>query len=94
VCVTFVDLLKQLDVGDPLLVVGDDVVIFNTCKGAAVLEVAVSVLTESFITSHAYSGEVVSIARTIIGRLVVGREKARQCCQGGDALCWEIVKPQ
>jgi hypothetical protein len=30
---------------------------------------------------------VVSISRTIIGRLVVGRKKARQCCLGGDALC-------
>jgi hypothetical protein len=94
VSVSFVDLLKQLDVGDPLLVVGDDVVVFNTCKGVAVLEVAISVLTESFITSHSYSGEVVSIARTIIGHLVVGREKARQCCPGGDALCWEVVEPQ
>jgi hypothetical protein len=36
----------------------------------------------------------VSIARTIIGHLVVGREKARQCCPGGDALYWEIVEPQ
>jgi hypothetical protein len=93
VCISFVDLLKQLDVGDPLLLVGDDVVIFNTCKGVAVLKVAVSVLTESFIVSNPYSGEVVSIARTIVGRLVVGREKARQCCPGGDALCWEIDEP-
>jgi hypothetical protein len=59
-----------------------------------VLEVAVRVLTESFITSHPYSGEVVSIAKTIVGRLVVGREKSRQCCTGGDAFCWEIVEPQ
>jgi hypothetical protein len=86
VCISFVDLLKQLDVGDPLLLVGDDVVIFNTCKGVAILKVVVSVLTESFIASNPYSGEVVSIARTIIGRLVVGREKARQCCPGGDTL--------
>jgi hypothetical protein len=73
-CISFVDLLKQLDVGDSLFVVDNDVVIFDTCKGVAVLEVAVSVLTESFITSHPYSGEVVSIARAIVGRLVVGRE--------------------
>jgi hypothetical protein len=59
-----------------------------------VLKVAVVVLTESFITPHLYSGEVVSIARTIVGRLVVGREKAKQCCPGGDALYWEIVEPQ
>jgi hypothetical protein len=70
----FVDLLEQLDVGDSLFVVGNDVVVFDTCKGVAVLEVAVSVLTESFITSHLYSGEVVSITRTIVGHLVVGRE--------------------
>jgi hypothetical protein len=36
----------------------------------------------------------VSVASTIIGHLVVGREKARQRCPGGDALCWEIVEPQ
>jgi hypothetical protein len=35
-----------------------------------------------------------SVARTIVGRLVVGHEKARQRCPGGDALCWEIVEPQ
>jgi hypothetical protein len=80
VCVSFVDLLKQLDVGDPLLVISDDIFVFDTSEGAAVLEVAVSVLTESFITSHPYSSEVVSIARTILGRLVIGHEKARQCC--------------
>jgi hypothetical protein len=80
-CISFVDLLKQLDVGDSLFVVGDDVVVFNTCKGVAVLEVAFGVLTESFITSHPHSGEVVSIARTVVGRLVVGREEARQSCR-------------
>jgi hypothetical protein len=36
----------------------------------------------------------VSVARTITGRLVVGREKVRECFLGGDALCWEIVEPQ
>jgi hypothetical protein len=77
-----------------LFVVGNDVVIFDTCKGVAVLEVAVSILTESFITSHPYSGEVVSIARTIVGCLVVRREEARQRRPGGDALCWEVVEPQ
>jgi hypothetical protein len=93
-CVGFVDLLKQLDVGAYLFAVGDDVVVFDTCKAVAVLEVAVGVLTESFITSHPHSGEVMSIARTVVGRLVVGREEARQSCPGGDALCWEIVEPQ
>jgi hypothetical protein len=94
VCVSFVDLLEQLDVGDPLLVISDDVFIFDTCKGVAVLKVAVGVLLESFITSYPYTGEVVIIARTIIGHLVVGREKVGECCPGGDALCWEIVEPQ
>jgi hypothetical protein len=94
VCVSFMNLLEQLDVGDPLLVVSNDVFVFDTCKGVAVLEVAVGVLSESFVTSHSHSGEVVSVARTIIGRLVVGRKKARQCCPRGDALCWEIVEPQ
>jgi hypothetical protein len=93
-CIGFVDLLEQLDVGDSLFVVGIDVVIFDTCKSVAVLEVVDSILTESFITSHPYSSEMVSISRTIVGRLVVGREEARQSCPGGDALCWEVVEPQ
>jgi hypothetical protein len=70
----FVDLLEQLDVCDPLLVVCNDVVVFETCEGVAVLEVAVGVLTESFVSSHPHSGEVVNIARMIVGRLVIGRE--------------------
>jgi hypothetical protein len=70
----FVDLLEQLDISDSLFVVCNDVVVFDTCKGVAVVEVAVGVLTESFVSSHPYSGEVVSIARMIVGRLVVGHE--------------------
>jgi hypothetical protein len=85
---------NKLDVGNPLLVISNDVFVFDTCKGVTVLKVAVGVLSESFITSHSHSGEVVSVARTIIGPLLVGREKARQCCPGGDALCWEIIEPQ
>jgi hypothetical protein len=81
------NLLEQLDVGDSLLVVCDNVFVFDTCEGVAILEVAVGVLIESFITSHPHSSEVVSVARTIIGRLVVGREKASQSCPGSDALC-------
>jgi hypothetical protein len=72
--VGFVDLLEQLDIGDPLVVVCNDVVVFDTCKGVAVLEVAVGVLTESFISSHPNFAEVVSIARVIVGRLVISRE--------------------
>jgi hypothetical protein len=93
-CIGFLDLLEQLDLGDSLFIVGNDVIVFDTCKGVAVLEVAVSILSESFITSHPYLGEVVSIARTIVGRLVVGCEEARQSRPGGDALCWEVVEPQ
>jgi hypothetical protein len=94
VCVSFVDLLEQLDVGDPLFVISDDVFVFDTCEGVAVLEVAVSVLTQSFITSHPYSGEVVSIARTIVGCLVVGREKARQCYPTWRANCQMVRSGQ
>jgi hypothetical protein len=72
--VGFVVLLKQLDDGDPLLVVRNDIIVFDTCKGVAVLEVAVGVLTKSLISSHPNSGEVVTIARTIVGRLVIGCE--------------------
>jgi hypothetical protein len=32
VCVSFMNLLEQLDVGDPLLVVGNDVFVFDTCQ--------------------------------------------------------------
>jgi hypothetical protein len=46
------------------------------------------------IASHLYSGEVVSVTRAIIGRLIVGCEESRQCYRGGDALCWEIAEPQ
>jgi hypothetical protein len=70
----FVDLLEQLDISDSLFVVCNDIVIFDTREGVAVLEVAVGVLTESFVSSHPYSSEVVSIDRTIVGRRVVGRE--------------------
>jgi hypothetical protein len=70
----FVDLFEQLDIRDPLLVVCNDVVVFDTCKGVAILKVAVGVLTESFVSSHPNSGEVVSVARTIVGRLVIGCE--------------------
>jgi hypothetical protein len=35
-CVSFMDLLEELDVGDPLLVVGDDVLVFNPCESVAV----------------------------------------------------------
>jgi hypothetical protein len=64
----------KLDISDSLFVVCNDVVAFDTCEGVAVLEVAVGVLTKSFVSSHPYSSEVVSIGRTIVGRLVVGRE--------------------
>jgi hypothetical protein len=70
----FMDLLEQLDVSDPLLVVCNDIVVFDTCMGVVILEVAVGVLTESFVSSHPYSGEVVSIARTVVGRLIIGCE--------------------
>jgi hypothetical protein len=70
------DLLKELDVGDPILEVGDEVFVFDTCKGVTILEVAVSVLSESFIAPHTHSGEVMGITRMVVGRLVVGREES------------------
>jgi hypothetical protein len=42
--VGFMDLLEQLDVGDSFFVVGNDVVIFDTCGGVVVLEVADSLI--------------------------------------------------
>jgi hypothetical protein len=71
--VSFVDLLEELDIGDPLLVVSNDVLVLDTRKGVAVLEVAVGVLPKSLVTSHPHSGEVVSVTRSIVGRLLVGR---------------------
>jgi hypothetical protein len=79
--VSFVDLVEDLDVGDPLLVVGNDVFVFDTREGVAVLEVAVGVLSESLIASHPHSGEVVSVTRLIIGRLVVGVKRRDSVAQ-------------
>jgi hypothetical protein len=45
--VSFVDLLKELDVCDSFLVVGDDVPVLDTRKGVAVLKVVVGVLSKS-----------------------------------------------
>jgi hypothetical protein len=78
--ISFVDLLEELDFGDPLLLVSDEVLVFDTREGVAILEVAVGVFLKSLITSHPHSGEVISVTKSIVGRLVVGREEARQCC--------------
>jgi hypothetical protein len=88
------DFLEDLNVGDPLLIVGNDVLIFDTREGVAVLEIAVGVFLKGFVVSHQHSGEVVSVTRSVVGSLVVGREELGQCFPGGDALCWEIVEPQ
>jgi hypothetical protein len=69
------DLLEELDIGDSLLVVGDDVLILDTRKGVAVLEVAAGVVPEGFIVSHPHSSKVMSVIRSVVGRLVVGREE-------------------
>jgi hypothetical protein len=45
--ISFVDLLKELDVCDSFLVVGDDVLVLDTRKGVAVLKVVVGVLSKS-----------------------------------------------
>jgi hypothetical protein len=44
--------LEELDVGYPFLVVGYDVFILDTRESDAILKVAVSVLTESFVVPH------------------------------------------
>jgi hypothetical protein len=67
--------VKELDVGYPLLVVDYDVFVLDTCKGVAILKVLVSVLSESFVTAHPHSSEVMCVSRMIVGRLVVGREE-------------------
>jgi hypothetical protein len=45
--ISFVDVLKELDVCDSFLVVGDDVLVLDSRKGVAVLKVAVGVLSKS-----------------------------------------------
>jgi hypothetical protein len=74
--VGFVDLLKDLDVGNSLLVVGDEVFVLNTCKGVAILKVVVSVLSEGFVAPHLHFSEVMSISRMVVGHLVVGCEES------------------
>jgi ABC-type uncharacterized transport system ATPase subunit len=49
VSTNFMDLLEELEVGYPLLVVGYDVFILDIAEGVAVLEEATVVLSESFI---------------------------------------------
>jgi hypothetical protein len=70
-----VDPLKELEVGDSLLVVGYHVFILDTSEGVAVFEEMVSVLSESFTFLHPHFGEVVSVARAVAGPLVVCSEE-------------------
>jgi hypothetical protein len=72
--VCFMDLLEELEVSYPLLVVGYDIFILDAHKSVVVLEIAVSVLMESFILPHPHFGEVVSVVRAVVGRLIVGCE--------------------
>jgi hypothetical protein len=51
----------------------------------------VGALSENFFMPHPHSGEVVSVVSMIIGRLIVGHEKARQRCPGSDALYVDSV---
>jgi hypothetical protein len=69
------DLLEELEVGDSLLVIGDDVLVFNTHKGVVVLKVEVGVLPEGFVVSHPHSSEVMSVTRSVVGCLIIGREE-------------------
>jgi hypothetical protein len=84
--INFVDLLEELDVGYPLLVVGYDLFIVDTCESVAILNVVVSVLSESFITPNQHSNEVMCVAKVIVGCLIVCREESRQGRPRGDAL--------
>jgi hypothetical protein len=68
------DILEELEIGYPLLVVCYDVFILNFCESVAVLKIVVGVLAKSLILPHPYSGEVVSVSRVIVGHLIVGRE--------------------
>jgi hypothetical protein len=43
---------------------------------------------------HSYSGEVLCVARAIVGRLIVGREEPRQGRPWGDTLCRKVVERQ
>jgi fumarate reductase subunit D len=74
--ISFMDLFKELDVGDSLLVVGDDALVLDTHEGVAVLKVAVHVLPMGFVMSRLHSSELVSVTRSVVGRLVVGREES------------------
>jgi hypothetical protein len=74
--VDFMDLLEELDVSYPLLVVGYDVFVFDIYESVAILEVEVSVLIESFVAPHLHSSEVMCVARAIVDRLIVGREES------------------
>jgi hypothetical protein len=47
--INFMDLLEELEVSYPLLVVGYDIFIFDARKSVAVLEIAVGLLIESFV---------------------------------------------
>jgi hypothetical protein len=48
-CVSLMDLLEELDVGDSFLVIGDEVLVFDTREGVAVLDVEVSVFPKSLV---------------------------------------------
>jgi hypothetical protein len=70
------DLLEELELGDSLLVVVYDILILHSSKSVAVPEETVGVLLESFTFPHLYLGEVVSVARVVVGCLVVRREES------------------
>jgi hypothetical protein len=73
--VSFMDLLEELKVSYPLLIVGYDIFILDTRKSVAVLEIVVGVLMESFILLYPHFGEMVSVAGAVVGHLIVGHEE-------------------
>ena len=70
-----VDLLEELEVGDTLLVVGDDVVVLDASKLVPVLEEPVGVVAERFAGLHDDASKVVGVTGPVVGRLVVGSEQ-------------------
>jgi hypothetical protein len=72
----FMDLLEELELGESLLVVVYDILILDSSKSVAVPEETVGVLSKSFTFPHLYLSEVVSVARVVVGCLVVRREES------------------
>ena len=69
------DLLEELQVSDAFLVVLDDIFIFDTGKLVVVFEESVGVVSETLVSAHGHLCKVVSVARAVVGCLVVRNEQ-------------------